>query len=156
MVAVMALVSEPRWNWSLTVTGMFPPYLRTPTAPTATRPLLVTMAPASAGRSYFWRSGSSSAFRFSGVCCGGAEDAFGVPARANIMTPRAYTPMLAVVMARSLGLDFLSDRLGLREQVQIVRTAGFGIGSRHVEAAEGMRADHGSGALTVDIQVANV
>ena len=44
----------------------------------------------------------------------------------------------------------------MREQVQIIRAAGLGIGARHVEAAEGMRADHRSGALAVDVEVADV
>src|SRR5579884_12984 len=66
-VAVMDLVQEPRWNWSSMVTGSGLPYLRTPTAPSATVRSLVTMAPASAGRSYFCRIGSSSALRSCGV-----------------------------------------------------------------------------------------
>ena len=96
----MALVSEPRWNWSLMVTGESVPYLRTPTAPTAVRPLLVTMAPASAGRSNFWRMGSRSEFRFSGV--GGffeSEHALGAPARATIKIHRVNAPMPGIVMA---------------------------------------------------------
>ena len=52
--------------------------------------------------------------------------------------------------------DLLSYRFGLREQVQVIRAAGLRIGARHVEAAEGMRADHRAGALAVDVQVADV
>src|SRR5271165_506375 len=52
--------------------------------------------------------------------------------------------------------DFLSDHFRLREQVQVVRPAGFGIRARHVETAEGMRAHHRSGALAVDVEVADV
>ncbi len=53
-------------------------------------------------------------------------------------------------------LDFLRYRLGLREQVQVIRAAGFGIGAGHVEAAEGVGADHGSGAFAVDVEIAYV
>jgi hypothetical protein len=46
--------------------------------------------------------------------------------------------------------------LGLQEQQQVIRTARFGVRSGHVEAAEGVRADHGAGAFPVEIQVADV
>src|SRR5580700_11104129 len=84
------------------VTGVSVPYLRTPTAPTADRPLLVTMAPASAGRSYFLRSGSSSGFRFSGAGGFLVSAIFGVLARASTTMLRAHAPIVAVVMARFL------------------------------------------------------
>src|SRR5271169_3191889 len=50
----------------------------------------------------------------------------------------------------------LSDALGLREQQQVVRPAGFGVRARHVETAKGMRAHHGARALAIDVQVADV
>src|SRR5438874_7089926 len=52
--------------------------------------------------------------------------------------------------------NLFADRFGLREQVQIIRAAGFGVGSRHIEAAEGMRTYDRSRALAVDVQVADV
>src|SRR5260370_9764741 len=59
--------------------------------------------------------------------------------------------------ARMLALhDLFAYRFGLGEQIQVVRAAGFGIGSRHVEAAEGMRTDHGARTFAVDVQVANL
>src|SRR5215472_10779760 len=48
------------------VTGTPAPYLRTPTTPIACKPLLVTIAPARAGRSWLWRIGSSNDFKSSG------------------------------------------------------------------------------------------
>src|SRR3974390_1479793 len=57
----------------------------------------------------------------------------------------------------SIGLaDLLSDRLALREQVQIVRAAGLGVGARHIESAKRMRPDNGACALAVDVEVADV
>ena len=64
--------------------------------------------------------------------------------------PAPHKPML------KRSAEFLSHRLCLREQVEIIRAAGFRIGARHVEAAEGMRAHHRAGALAVDVQVADV
>lgn len=57
--AVIALVSEPMWKRSFTVTGVSVPDFRTPTAPAATRPSPVTIAPASPGSRYLRRIGSS-------------------------------------------------------------------------------------------------
>ena len=39
---------------------------------------------------------------------------------------------------------------------EVVRAAGFGVGAAHVEAAEGMRADHGAGALAIEVEIADV
>src|SRR5712692_3172272 len=52
--------------------------------------------------------------------------------------------------------DLFAHRLALGEQIQVIRAAGLGIGARHVESAEGMRAHGGSRALAVDVQVADV
>ena len=69
----------------------------------------------------------------------------------------AETPPLTAAGTAALRLaDLLSYRFGLREQVQVVGAAGLGICARHVEAAEGVRADHRSGAFAVDVQVADV
>src|SRR5277367_4865415 len=57
---------------------------------------------------------------------------------------------------RVFTLDFHSHRLRLGEQVQVIRATGLGIGTGHVESAEGVCADHGSSALTVDVQVSYV
>ena len=38
--------------------------------------------------------------------------------------------------------DFFGYRFSLGEEIQIIGTAGFGIGARHVKAAEGVCADH--------------
>ena len=51
-------------------------------------------------------------------------------------------------------LDLLRDRLGLREEAEVVAPARLRVGARHVEAAEGMDADERAGALAVEIQVA--
>ena len=52
--------------------------------------------------------------------------------------------------------DFFRHRLGLREQIQIIGAAGFGIGAGHVEAAEGVGSYHGAGAFAVDVEIAHV
>src|SRR5579863_1034434 len=52
--------------------------------------------------------------------------------------------------------NLLAHRLALGEQVQVIRAAGLRVGSRHIESAERLRTDHGAGALTVDVQVADV
>jgi hypothetical protein len=44
----------------------------------------------------------------------------------------------------------------LSEEEQIVRSAGLGVGSAHVEAAEGVRGDHSAGAFAVEVEVADV
>jgi len=77
MVAVMALVSEPRWNRSSRVTGIASPHRRVPTAPTAITCPSCTTAAARAGISYAARYGWSS--RFSDSCAGANH-----PARANV------------------------------------------------------------------------
>ncbi len=48
------------------------------------------------------------------------------------------------------------DGLGLGEEEEIVGAAGFAVGARHIEATEGMSADHGAGALAVEVKVADV
>src|SRR5712664_1646665 len=52
--------------------------------------------------------------------------------------------------------DLFCYRLCLREQIQVVGAAGFGIGAGHVEAAERVSTDHRSRALAVDVEVAYV
>src|SRR5258706_14421932 len=52
--------------------------------------------------------------------------------------------------------NFFGDALGLREEQQIVRAAGLGVGSAHVEAAKGMGSYHGAGALAIEVEVADV
>jgi len=49
----------------------------------------------------------------------------------------------------------LRNRLRLREEQQIIRAAGLGIRSRHIEATKGMRAHHGSSAFAVQVQIAH-
>src|SRR6185437_2030383 len=61
---------------------------------------------------------------------------------------------LSVTEARSV--DLLRDGLGLREEQQVVAATGLRVGTRHIEAAEGMAADHRAGALAVEVQVADV
>ncbi len=61
--------------------------------------------------------------------------------------------------ASALGLatpSLLGDGFGLGEEEQIVRAAGFGVGAAHIEAAEGVRADHGAGAFAVEVEIADV
>src|SRR5690348_1180720 len=58
--------------------------------------------------------------------------------------------------ASLMKLQFLADRLGLAEEVQIVGAAGLGVGAGHIESAERIRADHRAGALAIDIEIADV
>src|ERR1019366_893683 len=71
------------------------------------------------------------------------------PAGGLLNFPKRYPGLLSLP-------DLLADALGLREQVEIVRSAGLGIGAGHVEAAEGVRAHHRSRALAVQVEVADV
>ena len=57
-VAVMALVQEPRWTWSVTGIGSDEPILRMPTAPIAASRSPVRMAPIRPGRWCSSRIGS--------------------------------------------------------------------------------------------------
>lgn len=50
---------------------------------------------------------------------------------------------------------FFCDRLGLNELKQIVGAARFGIGAGHVEATEGVGANHRAGAFAIDVEVAD-
>ena len=52
-------------------------------------------------------------------------------------------------------LQFLRDRLRLREEEEVVAAAGLGVGARHVEAAERVDADQRAGALAVEVEVAD-
>src|SRR5713226_9376165 len=52
--------------------------------------------------------------------------------------------------------NLFGNALRLCEQQQVIRPAGLGVGAAHVEAAEGMRADHGSCALAIQVEVADV
>src|SRR6185369_5815809 len=52
--------------------------------------------------------------------------------------------------------DFLTDRLALRKQQQVIRAAGLRIRSRHIEAAERMRTDNRARAFAIDVQVSYV
>src|ERR1019366_3196701 len=51
---------------------------------------------------------------------------------------------------------FVADGFRLGEKVEIIGAAGFGIGAGHIESAEGMRADHCSGAFAIDVKIADV
>ncbi len=53
-------------------------------------------------------------------------------------------------------LEPFGDALGLGEEVEIIGAAGLGVGSTHIEAAERMRADHGAGALAIEVEIAYV
>src|SRR5207248_8955807 len=54
------------------------------------------------------------------------------------------------------GLDLLADGFSLREQQQVIWSARFGVGARHVEATKRMRPHHGSGAFPVQVEIAHV
>jgi DNA-binding NarL/FixJ family response regulator len=54
-----------------------------------------------------------------------------------------------------LGAPF-GDGLGLGEEGEVVGAAGLGVGAAHIEAAEGMRSDHGAGALAIEVEIADV
>src|SRR5580704_8438067 len=55
-----------------------------------------------------------------------------------------------------LVLYFFRDGFCLQEKQQVVSASRFGIGARHVEAAEGMSADHRAGAFAIQIKIAYV
>src|ERR1051326_8955792 len=52
--------------------------------------------------------------------------------------------------------DFLSDAFCLREKIKVIGASGLGIRSRHIEAAERMRAHHRARALAIEVQIADV
>lgn len=53
--------------------------------------------------------------------------------------------------ASARGLQHIPDRLGLREQQQVVAATGLRISPRHVEATEGMPAHERAGAFPVEV-----
>src|ERR1017187_3087170 len=68
-----------------------------------------------------------------------------------------YRRSSAAIFAFSAArLQLLPDGFSLAEQIQVIRSARLGIRPRHVEPAEGVRADYCAGALAIDIQVAGV
>lgn len=82
------------------------PVLASPIAPTAESPLLVTMAPARAGKSYFWRMGSSSEFRFWGeFVFAESQLRIGMAARAHRTMPRTHAQLPEEAMMGYLGLS---------------------------------------------------
>lgn len=52
--------------------------------------------------------------------------------------------------------DFFGDGFGLDEPEEVVGATGFGVGTGHIETAEGLGADHGAGAFAVEVEVADV
>src|SRR5204863_5524040 len=54
-----------------------------------------------------------------------------------------------------LRFHFACDRFRLQEQAEVIAAAGFGIGAGHVEAAERMHADERTGALAIEIEIAD-
>src|SRR5579862_2740996 len=52
--------------------------------------------------------------------------------------------------------DFLPHRFRLREQIQIIRAAGLGVGSRHIEPAKRMSTHHCASALAVQVKISNM
>src|SRR5579871_3572949 len=120
-VAVMDLVQEPRWNWSSTVTGSGLPALRTPTAPIATVRALVTMAPASAGRSYFCRIGSSSAVRSCGVVAFKSNFTVWTVAQDASSPPISRTATERTMSAGAFSLTGSIDLHDLAQQPQGIR-----------------------------------
>src|SRR5712692_4163863 len=55
----------------------------------------------------------------------------------------------------SIGHPF-GDGLGLQEEQQIIAPAGLRVCSGHIETAEGVSADHGAGALAIEVEIADV
>src|ERR1700735_643757 len=51
---------------------------------------------------------------------------------------------------------FFGDGLGLGEEGEVVGAAGFAVSAAHVEAAEGMSADHRASALAIEVKIADV
>src|ERR1700722_3220989 len=60
------------------------------------------------------------------------------------------------LLERWAGLEPFCDALGLSEEVKVIGTAGLGVGAAHIEAAEGMRANHGTGAFAIEVEIAYV
>ncbi len=60
------------------------------------------------------------------------------------------------LILRAAMANLLRNALGLREQQQVIRSAGLGVGAAHIEAAEGVSPDHRARALAVQIEVADV
>src|SRR6202046_3725659 len=50
---------------------------------------------------------------------------------------------------------FFGDGLGLGEEGEVVGAAGFAVSAAHVEAAEGMSADHRASALAIEVKIAD-
>src|SRR5260370_35466406 len=68
-----------------------------------------------------------------------------------------YTTLFRSLLGRGAGMaNLLGNALRLCEQQQVIRPASLGVGAAHVEAAEGMRADHGPRALAIQVEVADV
>src|SRR5207253_9617005 len=73
----------------------------------------------------------------------------------SITAGRSRRRALAVGYPR-VRLEPLDHDLGLHEELQIVRSTCLRIGAAHVEAAEGLGADHGAGDLAIEVQVADL
>src|SRR2546430_319623 len=64
--------------------------------------------------------------------------------------------LICVTAGNGFPLFLRGNRLGLREQQEIIPAAGLGIGAGHIEASERVHPDQCAGALAVEVQVANV
>src|SRR5581483_9176634 len=88
-----------------------------------------------------------------------------VPSRTGYSNLERVTVYLATKKAggfrprlrnRRILRQLFADRLALGKKIQVIRAARFGVGSRHIESAERMRAHDRSRALAIDVQVADV
>ena len=52
--------------------------------------------------------------------------------------------------------DFFCDAFCLSKEQEVVRAAGLGVSSAHIESAEGVGADHGACAFAVEVEIADV
>ena len=60
-------------------------------------------------------------------------------------------PAYTVAVGKIALADFFGNGFGLEVVEQVVFAAGFGVCAGHVEATEGVGADHGAGAFTIQI-----
>src|SRR5215472_9875889 len=97
------------------------PYLRTPTTPTACNPLLVTMAPANAGKSCFPRIGSSSDRRSSAEGAACKEEPVATAQRTSSEILRAFIVFRKFISRRG---DYLFRYIGRDGRLLIARRGG--------------------------------
>src|SRR6185437_9951444 len=86
-----------------------------------------------------------------------------VPSRANPTDCLAFRAIFGHTSQNSNrrfwslgGVHFLGDGLGLQEEQQVIGAAGLRVRAGHIKAAEGVAADHGTGAFAIHVEIADV